>query len=225
MRKPFIMLPLAASLFLLACATPHSGDSRTITHTQKSATISPMSGAALGTTINHKNRGKAALISAVGGGLAGASAGYYMDTQTKDLQRQLQAEIQRGEITIEKRNSDHAMLVSMTASTGFDNLSSVIKPGYISILNKISHVLNQHSKTLVTVIGYTDSIGPHPDNQRLSQRRAQAVLNYFARQNVNPLRLQAYGKGETEPRADNSTESGRQLNRRMEIWVQPVVVE
>jgi outer membrane protein OmpA-like peptidoglycan-associated protein len=37
------------------------------------------------------------------------------------------------------------------------------------------------------------------------------------------LRLEAYGKGETEPRADNSTEAGRQLNRRVELWILPVV--
>jgi len=77
----------------------------------------------------------------------------------------------------------------------------------------------------VTVIGHTDSVGSNAANQTLSENRAQSVLDYFAGQNVNPLRLQAYGKGETEPRADNGTEAGRQLNRRVELWIQPVVAQ
>ena len=182
-----------------------------------------MSGAALGAIINHKNRGKGALIGAVGGGLAGTGVGYYMDKQAKDLELQLKPEIQRGEISIEKRASDNALLVSMTSSTGFDNLSTVLKPGYITTLNKIARVLNQYGKTTVTVIGHTDSVGTHADNQILSEKRAQSVMDYFAGQNVNPLRLEAYGKGETEPRADNSSEAGRQLNRRVELWILPVI--
>ena len=225
MRKPFIMMPLMASLFLAGCATNDLGDSRKLSNTQKGAIIGTVSGAALGAVINHKNRGKGALIGAVGGGLAGTGVGYYMDQQAKDLQKQLQVEIQRGEITIERRASDNAMLVSMTSSTGFDNLSSVIKPGYISTLNKIASVLNQYGKTMVTVIGHTDSVGSDADNQRLSERRAQSVVDYFTRQSVNPLRLQSYGRGESEPRADNSSESGRQLNRRVKLWIQPVLAQ
>jgi len=73
------------------------------------------------------------------------------------------------------------------------------------------------------VIGHTDSLGSNADNQVLSEKRAQSVLDYFSSQNVNPLRLDAYGKGESEPRADNGTEAGRQLNRRVELLIVPVV--
>jgi outer membrane protein OmpA-like peptidoglycan-associated protein len=51
------------------------------------------------------------------------------------------------------------------------------------------------------------------------------VLDHFASQKVNALRLDAHGRGETEPRADNATEAGRQLNRRVELWIVPVVEE
>jgi len=225
MRTRALLTPLLAALLLSACATNDLGDSRDMSNTQKGAIIGSVSGAALGAIVNHKNRGKGALIGAVGGGLAGTGVGYYMDTQAKDLQKQLQAEIQRGEISVEKRASDNALLVSMTSTTGFDTNSSVLKPGYTPTLNKIARVLNQYGKTTVTVIGHTDSVGSNAANQTLSENRAQSVLNYFAGQNVNPLRLQAYGKGETEPRADNGTEAGRQLNRRVELWIQPVVAQ
>jgi len=223
MRKHLTVMPLLATLLLSACATNDLGDTRDLSKTETGALIGVASGAALGAIINHKNRGKGALIGAVGGGLAGAGVGYYMDKQAKDLERQLQPEIQRGEISVEKRASDNALLVSMTSSTGFDNLSTVLKPGYITTLNKIARVLNQYGKTTVTVIGHTDSVGTHADNQILSEKRAQSVMDYFAGQNVNPLRLEAYGKGETEPRADNSSEAGRQLNRRVELWILPVI--
>ena len=223
MRPSLIALPLTAVFLLSACATNDLGDRRDLSKTQKGAIIGSVSGAALGAIINHKNRGKGALIGAVGGGLAGTGVGYYMDKQSKDLELQLQPEIQRGEVSVEKRASDNALLVSMTSSTGFDTNSAVLKPGYTATLNKISRVLNQYGKTTVTVIGHTDNIGSHADNQLLSENRAQSVQNYFAGQNVNPLRLEAYGRGETEPRADNTSEAGRQLNRRVELWILPVV--
>jgi outer membrane protein OmpA-like peptidoglycan-associated protein len=223
MHKPLIAMPLLAALLLSACATNDLGDPRDLSKTQKGAIIGTASGAALGAIISHKNRGKGALIGAVGGGLTGAGVGYYMDKQAQDLLKQLQPEIQRGEISVEKRASDNAVLVSMTSSTGFDTNSAVLKPGYTPTLNKIARVLNQYGKTTVTVIGHTDSVGTDTYNQALSERRAQSVLDYFAGQNVNSLRLESYGKGETEPRADNGTEAGRTLNRRVELWILPVM--
>ena len=220
-----ILISLIVTAFLSACATTEPGDKRkpTPTRTAKSAPIVSVSGSARGTVILHKNRGKAALISAVGGGLTHSEVGAYMDQQANDLQGQLQAEIERGDLTIEKRPSDNALLESMSATTHFDNLSSVIKPGYLASLNKMAAVLNQYGKTVLTVIGYTDQDGPDAGNLRLSERRAQSVIDYFITQNVNPLRLQSYGKSDTDPRAENSAEAGRGRQRRVELWVQPIV--
>lgn len=223
MRLTYLVASLAAVSLLSACATNDMGDNRTLNKTEKGAIIGTASGAVLGAVINHKNRGKGALIGAVGGGLTGAGVGYYMDKQAKDLERQLQPEIQRGEISIDKRASDNALVVSMTANTGFDSGSAALKSGYLPTLNKIAQVLNQYGKTTVSIIGHTDSVGSHEYNQSLSERRAQSVQDYFAGQNVNTLRLEAYGRGETEPRADNSTEAGRQLNRRVDLWILPVM--
>jgi outer membrane protein OmpA-like peptidoglycan-associated protein len=222
MHKRLIATPLLATLLLSACATNDLGDSRDMTNTEKGAIIGTVGGAALGAIIGSGNRGKGALIGAVGGGLAGAGVGYYMDKQAKDLALQLKPEMDRGEITVDKR-ADNTLLVSMTSSTGFDTNSAVIKPGYTTTLNKISRVLNQYGKTTVTVIGHTDNVGSDAFNQTLSEKRAQSVLDHFASQNVNPVRLAAYGRGESEPRASNTTEAGRQLNRRVELLIQPVV--
>jgi outer membrane protein OmpA-like peptidoglycan-associated protein len=223
MRTSRIALPLTALFLLSACSTNDLGDSRDMTSTQKGAIIGTVSGAALGALINKDNRGKGALIGAVGGGLAGTGVGYYMDKQAKDLALQLKPEMERGDISIDKRASDNALIVNMTSSTGFDTNSAVLKSGFTPTLDKVSRVLNQYGKTTVTVIGHTDSVGSDASNQTLSEKRAQSVLDHFASKNVNPVRLAAYGRGESQPRADNATEAGRQLNRRVELLIEPVV--
>jgi outer membrane protein OmpA-like peptidoglycan-associated protein len=57
----------------------------------------------------------------------------------------------------------------------------------------------------------------------LSRHRAQSVINYFVLQGISQSRLVAVGRGESEPRASNDTAAGRQLNRRVEIYVKPVI--
>ena len=73
---------------------------------------------------------------------------------------------------------------------------------------------------LIEVRGYADTVGRSDYNQRLSQRRAQAVVDYLAKRNV-PLRrvLNPTGLGESDPAASNSTKAGRALNRRAEVRV------
>ncbi|HSC81010.1 MAG TPA: OmpA family protein [Chitinolyticbacter sp.] len=220
MRK-IVALTLISTLVLTACATNDLGEKRDLNNTEMGAIIGTLSGAAIGAAVNHKNRGKGALIGAVGGGLAGAGIGYYMDQQAKDLQKQLAAEIQRGEITLQK-NSDNSLLVSMTSNTGFDTNSSQIKAGFTPTLDKIAKVVNQYGKTAITVIGHTDNVGKDAYNQSLSEQRARSVLDYFVGRQVNPVRLDSYGKGESQPRASNDTEEGRRLNRRVELWIMPV---
>jgi outer membrane protein OmpA-like peptidoglycan-associated protein len=68
-----------------------------------------------------------------------------------------------------------------------------------------------------TAIGHTDSAGDEAYNQKLSERRAQAVVDYLAAKGVAPGRVTAVGAGETKPIADNSTEEGRAQNRRVTI--------
>jgi outer membrane protein OmpA-like peptidoglycan-associated protein len=60
-------------------------------------------------------------------------------------------------------------------------------------------------------------VGNDTYNQGLSQRRAESVTNYLTNRGVSPGRLQAKGYGESQPVADNSTDEGRALNRRVEL--------
>ena len=65
--------------------------------------------------------------------------------------------------------------------------------------------------------GHTDNIGKADYNQKLSERRAQAVVDFLASKGIAQGRIKARGFGETRPLADNSTEEGRATNRRVTI--------
>ena len=69
----------------------------------------------------------------------------------------------------------------------------------------------------IRIEGYTDNTGSKPFNQKLSQQRADAVMNWLAEHGVDKSRMTAKGYGDSRPVADNSIEEGRAENRRVEI--------
>ncbi|SCK39951.1 Outer membrane protein OmpA [Variovorax sp. HW608] len=71
----------------------------------------------------------------------------------------------------------------------------------------------------VTITGYTDSTGSRPHNQKLSEARAQAVLQYLRSHGVMSQEFVAEGHGMNDPVASNATASGRALNRRVEVRI------
>jgi outer membrane protein OmpA-like peptidoglycan-associated protein len=90
-------------------------------------------------------------------------------------------------------------------------------------LMKVSDILERYPNTVVHVVGHTDSVGSDSYNTQLSQQRAASVVKYFASRGIPADRLVTVGRGEAEPRATNDTEAGRQLNRRVEIYVKPII--
>jgi outer membrane protein OmpA-like peptidoglycan-associated protein len=92
-------------------------------------------------------------------------------------------------------------------------------------MDKIANVLVRYGKTHLTVVGHTDNVGSNQYNQTLSERRSGAVADYLRGKGVIPQRLVSVGQGENSPRATNTTEEGRRLNRRVEIVVEPIVAE
>jgi OOP family OmpA-OmpF porin len=101
----------------------------------------------------------------------------------------------------------------------FDFDKAVIKPEFVPVLDVAVSVLKEHPDLKVVVEGHTCNIGTDEYNQKLSERRAQAVYNYLVKNGVNEAKLSSVGRGETQPIADNATESGRELNRRVEFKV------
>ena len=213
---------VAASIAFAGCAEMQRPSGRPLESMETGVLVGVGVGAVVGAVAYHQNRSRGALIGAVGGGLAGAAVGSYMDSQKRDLEKNLQQEIQSGEARVEKMPND-VVRITMTSHTAFDTDSVNIKPAFHSTLDKLADVVVRYGKTSLTIVGHTDNVGSDQYNQKLSERRALSVAQYFESRHVSPLRLATLGKGEGEPVASNSTEGGRSANRRVEIYVEPIV--
>ncbi|GAB5465456.1 MAG: hypothetical protein Kapaf2KO_08920 [Candidatus Kapaibacteriales bacterium] len=86
-----------------------------------------------------------------------------------------------------------------------------------SELNRVADLINNYPVDLMEISGHTDSIGGDDYNQKLSEARAKSVVDYLVSKGVDPTKLKAVGYGEERPVASNSTEEGRQQNRRVEM--------
>jgi outer membrane protein OmpA-like peptidoglycan-associated protein len=101
-------------------------------------------------------------------------------------------------------------------ASGNANLNSAGDPH----LGRLAVFLNKYMDRTALIEGHTDSIGGEDYNLGLSQRRADAVKSFLVNQGVDSGRLSASGKGKGSPVADNSTATGRQQNRRVEVIIE-----
>ncbi len=111
--------------------------------------------------------------------------------------------------------------IKVLESVHFATGKAKIRSRSNKLLDNLAQVLNAHPEiTRVSIEGHTDDHGNESRNKKLSQRRAQAVVDYLAVRGVATNRLQAIGHGEDSPIADNSTSSGRSQNRRVEFQIE-----
>ncbi len=101
----------------------------------------------------------------------------------------------------------------------FDFDKATIRPDAAEILDEAARILRDQRDVRVSVDGHTDARGTDEYNERLSERRAAAVLDRLERLGVEGNRLQPQGFGESRPVASNETEEGRAQNRRVELNV------
>ena len=80
-------------------------------------------------------------------------------------------------------------------------------------------VIRDNSEVNLGIVGHTDSTGPESYNQRLSERRAKAALDYLVSRGISADKLSASGAGEAQPVASNDTRDGRAQNRRVELVI------
>lgn len=205
----------AACLVLVAgCATddPHR-------QAKTGAAIGAVAGAVLG---NQISKGTGAWVGAAVGALAGGAVGNYMDQQERAFEESLAAEQRANQLEIE-RLQDDTLKLSLDSEVSFDFDSSRIKSAFEPSLYKLADVLIKYNRTVVHIVGHTDSSGPDQYNLRLSEDRAESVAAVLRAKGVSADRVRTEGRGEREPRATNETEAGRQLNRRVEIFVKPII--
>ena len=200
----------------------------------KKTTIGAGVGAILGAGVGYAiGGGTGAGVGTVVGGLLGGGIGYMMDKQEREF-KQVLAESQAREQAANQKAEEAAMeavrrekdaiILTFKSDVLFDVDSSTIKPTAYGSgeIARVSQILNKYPDTTIQVVGYTDSTGSDDYNQRLSELRANSVKNALVAQGVQASRITALGMGEANPVADNNTPEGRQLNRRVNIVIEPI---
>ncbi len=209
----FIIAIFAAS----GCATMQQ-QSKTTQGATYGAVGGAAAGAIVGQIISKDTKGTliGAAAGAAIGGLAGAGIGRMMDNQEADMRQALS---QSEEVAV--RREGDLLALTLKGDVTFSVDSDVVLPGLYNELDRIAQILVRYPQTTIVVEGHTDSTGSDTYNQALSERRAWSVQRLLTERGVDPSRITAIGYGESRPVATNDTPEGRQMNRRVEIRVNP----
>lgn len=108
--------------------------------------------------------------------------------------------------------------VTIRANFAFD--SSVLPASSKGDVDKLTRVLKENSQAKVIIVGHTDHSGSDEYNQKLSERRANALAKRLSENGIEAGRIESSGRGEKEPMATNNTREGRAQNRRIEVEIQ-----
>lgn len=200
-----------------ACVTDPNTGERKISRTA----IGGVGGAGLGYLLGGLIGGKTARIVGAGiGAAAGGYVGYRMDEQIRELE-----EVTAGTgVDVNQTPEGDGILVNFPDVT-FAVDSTTISPQMRDTLDGVAQSMIDYPNSLIDVMGHTDSTGSEQYNLDLSRRRAESVANYLVSRGVSRARIETIGYGEQYPIADNSTESGRRENRRVEIRITPITEE
>ena len=132
-----------------------------------------------------------------------------------------QQKVEEQRIATKAPSSKDRAIINKQIQIHFTPGSDEIMAGSNFILDALGETMTSFGNTYLRVEGNTDATGSPTSNMTLSERRALAVKNYVLKNfpNIPPQRFQTIGRGSTQPVAPNTTETGRQLNRRTDIKV------
>lgn len=211
---------IAAASLLVGCAsyTGQTDDPNDPNRTQRGALIGAAIGAAAGLLSGDDatELRQRALVGAGVGALAGGSVGAYQDRQEAELRRRT------ANTGIEVSRDGDVIKLNLPDGVTFDFNSAALKPQFRPALDEVAATMAEYNQTIVEVSGHTDSVGSDDYNQKLSEQRANSVANYLVGKGLMRQRFEVIGMGERYPIASNETDSGRAMNRRVEIRVLPL---
>lgn len=119
-----------------------------------------------------------------------------------------------GVVVDEKGCEKVIVLRDLGVNFAFDSYK--VSPTYAAEIKKVAEFMNDHQEYRVVLAGHTDSVGKEAYNQKLSEKRAEAVAKTLESYGVSASKIKTIGYGETRPVADNKTKEGRAENRRVE---------
>lgn len=179
----------------------------------KGGAIGTGAGGAVGGAIGYKlgNTAVGAIIGAAVGGTTGVLIGRHMDKQAAEMRQDMKnARIERiGE----------GIKVTFDSGILFNTDSSELLPEARANIESLDSILKKYPDTNILIEGDTDNIGTSEYNQKLSERRAQAVADFQKMLGIPSSRITIVGQGEMNPIASNDSEYGRQQNRRVEVAI------
>jgi outer membrane protein OmpA-like peptidoglycan-associated protein len=235
LKSRTLVLGACSALLLAACAAPQPYQAPPPGYPQQqpapqptgepqrsrvgtAAGIGALAGAVIGAVSGDdaRERRKRAMIGAGVGALAGGAVGTYMDRQ----EARMREEMAGTGVEVVRQGDDLILSMPESITFGFD--SSELNPRALGVLDRVGNVARDYPQTMLEITGHTDSVGSAAYNDRLSERRAQAVSSYLGGRGVASHRMMVIGAGMRYPIASNSTEAGRAQNRRVEITFMPV---
>lgn len=171
-----------------------------------------------------RDRAQAAQVQAEAAEQQSAQQANQAQTELQSLRQQRQHELDQMQEALSKiaetKRTPNGMLVVLPDSTfKFDFDSAELKPRNRELLSRVAGVLLASKGFGLSVFGYTDDVGSKEYNQKLSERRAEAVRDYLIQAGINPGIVNTKGYGKTNPRINAETEQARAINRRVEIAV------
>jgi outer membrane protein OmpA-like peptidoglycan-associated protein len=179
----------------------------------KGGAIGAGAGGVVGAIIGHQlgNTALGAILGAAVGGTAGGLIGRHMDKQAEEMRKDMKnAKVERiGE----------GIKITFASGILFNINSSELQPTAKTNIESLAKVLEKYQDTNILIEGDTDSTGSEGYNQKLSERRAQAVADYQKSLGVAGSRISTVGLGKSNPVASNATEEGRRQNRRVEVAI------
>ncbi len=207
-RQYFAMTAVAAmsAAGITGCQTLQSNKA-------KGAVIGAAAGGAAGAVIGHAtgSTARGAIVGAAVGGAAGAIIGHQMDQKAKEIQ----AKVPGATVT----RVGEGLVVTFESGLLFNFDSDQLRGEAKANLDNLASSLTNFGDSNLLLVGHTDSVGTSSYNQGLSERRSRAVAVYLMSRGVASTRIRTAGRGETEPIASNSTDAGRQQNRRVEVAI------
>lgn len=209
--KKIISFVMAAALVVLApsCAT--------LKGLGLGTAAGALVGAGVGALIGGDAHGAAigAAIGAGAGAATGTTIGAIMDKKAKELAAVEGAQVK----TIIDANGFEAIQVTFASGILFATNSSTLSADSEAALKDFATKMADLPLTDITILGHTDNTGTYEVNQKVSQKRADAVKKSLKANGIDDARLYALGKSYDQPVASNDTEEGRAQNRRVEIYV------
>ncbi|MFN7727754.1 MAG: OmpA family protein [Bdellovibrio sp.] len=204
MKKLMIGLFLVAAM-IAGCATNDENK-----NTKKGIGIGAGAGALLGAVIGNQfgDSTKGAIIGGALGAGVGAHMGRRMDKQAKELAA-----------VAETKRTEEGIVTKLKSDILFDTGQSTLKPEAKNNLREMATIMKKYPENVLTVNGYTDNTGGAKINEKLSEKRAEAVRQTLVANGLPAETVKAQGWGPSKPVAANDSAEGRKKNRRVEIEI------